>query len=108
MPRNLNPDVPATAVGKMIQQEMDKKGWNVQNLTDEVGSTYEYVRKVVRGLTLPSKYMLHTIASKLDMKVEELERAMVEDSILHKHGKAALRFRGIEPRVAKHYDVLLQ
>lgn len=75
-----------TMFGTKLQEALDAKGLQIRDASDLVGMTYEYMRKLVRGPNLPSKYVLQSICAKLGMNQEEMTRIVAADRIQWKTG----------------------
>ena len=58
-----------------LQQLMDEHNppFDLKELADVVGCSYEHARKMLRGITLPSKFLLQAIARVFDVDESELE-----------------------------------
>jgi len=92
-------DRPSTDTGlaTLMKDRMAELDISLNDLAGRVGSTYEYARKLSRGLALPSKYMLRFLAEALELKLEDVEKVVVEDRIRMKYGEASLKVRGKNP-----------
>jgi transcriptional regulator with XRE-family HTH domain len=90
-----------TLFGTRLQELMDshKPQMEIRDLSDALGSTYEYVRKMVRGLSLPSKYMLRSIAQVFKADLHELERLVAADRIKKEHGDIPFELSGKNPEI---------
>jgi hypothetical protein len=89
----------ATLFGQKMQEHMDTLHLEIRDVADQVGSTYEYMRKLVRGLSLPSKYMVGTLSGVLQWDKEEMMRLMAADRIRKEHGDIPLELSGKNPKV---------
>ncbi len=67
-------------------QLMATKKVSVAELAERVGSSYEYVRRLTKGMSFPSKLMLRAIASELDEDPKQLERLAIADRLIRKYG----------------------
>ena len=85
--------------GTKLQEALDKKSMQIRDASDLIGSTYEYMRKMVRGQALPSKYMLRTLCDKLGMDFDEAERLVAADHMQKKHGGIPMELAGISPEL---------
>lgn len=97
MPHFQTQEVPVTQFGVRAQEQMDLLGLDINALAGKVGSTYEYMRKIVRGMTLPSKYMVRSVAQALKIDPVEAEDMIAADRMRLKLGESALRVQGIPP-----------
>jgi len=89
----------ATRFGEMLQGKMAEKQLSIRELSAAVGSTYEYIRKLVRGLALPSKYMINTLAPILDMDVAEAQRLIDTDKLAKKFVGFTVEVAGKNPEL---------
>lgn len=90
-PINENPDV-----GYMIQSIMTKNGWSLRDVADRAASlkkpfSYEHLRKIIKGNTTPSMYLLERIAQALDVDPNVLMNAQLKTTITRKFGREYLR-----------------
>jgi len=83
-----------TLLAQRINERLPELKMSLNDLAAKTGSTYEYVRKLSRGLALPSKYMLRVLAEAIGLKYDEMEKIVVEDRIRMKYGEASLKVRG--------------
>jgi len=87
---------------------MEELNLSIADLAEKVGATYEHVRSLVRGKSVPSKLMVDALAKALKMDSAELERLATADRIRVKFGKIPLELAGKNPemepleRVWKH------
>ena len=77
-----------TRFGEMLQKAMADKQLSIKELSEQVGSTYEYTRRLCRGLSLPSKYMLGALAPILGLDVAEAQKLIDYDKLLVRYGAA--------------------
>ncbi len=96
---NENYEQSATRFGEMLQNVMADKDMTIRSLSEEIGSTYEYIRKLVRGLALPSKYMLNTLAQVLKFDIDAAHRLIAADKIEKEHGTIPLELSGKDPEL---------
>jgi transcriptional regulator with XRE-family HTH domain len=80
-----------------IQAKMDELGLDINQVAGKTESTYEHVRKLVRGMSFPSKYYLRVLCDILDLEIDDMERLLVADRIQHKYGKIPLELSGKNP-----------
>ena len=96
---NENFEQSKTRFGEMLQNAMADKGLSIRDLAEQIGSTYEYMRKLVRGLALPSKYMLNTLHQLLSFDIEEAHKLITADKIEKEHGSIPLELSGKDPEL---------
>lgn len=84
----VNYEVPETLFAQAVQKRMDELNLSIKDLSDKTDSAYETIRKLVRGLAFPSKYMAHVIAKELDLDAKSLIDFANTDKLRHKLGNA--------------------
>lgn len=82
----INYTEPETLFAQTVQRRMDELNLSIRELADKTGSTYENIRKIVRGTSLPSKYFVRTIAHVLGLDEGEMTDMVAADKIKHKFG----------------------
>jgi hypothetical protein len=68
--------------------------------------TYEHGRKLSKGLAFPSKHLLRTICTALDLSYEQMQRKVTVDKIRRKHGAVLLELAGKDPKFEKFEHML--
>lgn len=96
---NENYEMSQTMFGEEMQKHMDALNLSIRDVAEKAGSTYEYTRKLVRGLSLPSKYMINTLATVLGWDAAEMHRLMTSDRIRKEHGDIPLELAGKNPEI---------
>jgi|ERR1019366_1362303 transcriptional regulator with XRE-family HTH domain len=96
---NENYDQSKTRFGEMLQNAMADKDMSIRDLAEQIGSTYEYMRKLVRGLALPSRYMLNTLVPLLKFDRDAADRLIAADKIEKQHGSIPLELSGKDPEL---------
>ena len=79
---------------------LKERAYSISDLTAHTDVGYEQVRRVVKGLTIPSKSLLRRMCDFLKVDFEELNKIRSRDEIRKKHGLAALRNFPIEEDLA--------
>ena len=96
---NENYEQSATRFGEMLQNVMADRNLTIRQLAERVGCTYEYARKLVRGLSLPAKYMLNTLERVLEFDMAEAQRLITADKIKKEHGAIPIELAGKNPEL---------
>lgn len=97
---NENYEMSKTRFGEEMQKRMDALGLSIRDVSDKLGSTYEYVRRMVRGMSLPSKYMIVNLEEILQWHRDEMRPLMVSDKIERQHGGIPAELAGKNPELA--------
>jgi transcriptional regulator with XRE-family HTH domain len=87
-----------TGFAKAISERLEGKDWDIAELARQIDSSYEYVRQLVRGYTLPGKHLLKNICKVLDLDEREMSKLVVGDKIRKKYGGIPLELTGKDPR----------
>jgi transcriptional regulator with XRE-family HTH domain len=95
----MNFEVAETLFGQTVQKRMDEMNISIKDLSDRTGSAYETIRKLVRGLAFPSKYMAHFIATELNLDPQSLIDLANTDKLKHKLGNAPAIFAKKNPEL---------
>ena len=89
MNRNKNKSLPKQGLfGEALQQEMEDRGISIQNLSDNIGVTYEHVRRLIKSMAFPSKPLMGMMAQTLGWNKErmaEMQRMALKDKLKHKY-----------------------
>lgn len=73
-------------LAERLQIRMAAKKLDLLRLSDNVGSTYEHVRKIVRGASFPSKFFLKILCEQLDINFEEANTLLQIDKVRRRYG----------------------
>jgi transcriptional regulator with XRE-family HTH domain len=69
-----------------LDTRMKEKKIDLLSLSDKAGSTYEHVRKIVRGASYPSKFFLKVLCDVLDMDFAETDMLLQVDKLRQRYG----------------------
>lgn len=92
-------NVPPTRTGERLSKRMLELKLTLRDLAAETGTTYEHVRKIMKGDTVPSRFMVQALAGALKMNQSEVERLATADRIRLKFGKIPLELAGKNPEL---------
>lgn len=87
----------ATRLSEFISQRMEEQGVSLNDLATRINITYEHVRRVVRGVGAPSKYVLKLICEELKLPLREAEKLAMTDKLGTKYGKLLTEYMGKKP-----------
>jgi transcriptional regulator with XRE-family HTH domain len=90
-----------TELGSKLYEIAQQKGHSIEQITEQTDVGYEQVRRILRGLTIPSKPVLRQICEFLKLDFEEFSRIRSRDEIRKKHGVNVLREFSLEHDLAK-------
>ena len=88
-----------TRTAELLLKRMGESKLSIGDLAQNLGTTYEHVRMIVRGKTIPSKLMVGTLADALKINRDQLERLAIADRIRLKFGKIPLELSGKNPEL---------
>lgn len=75
-----------TRFSEIVEDKMDDLGLSINDVAGQVGSTYEHIRKIVRGSSpVVSKYLVKEICRVLKLDYEEMEPILNADKIHAKY-----------------------
>jgi transcriptional regulator with XRE-family HTH domain len=85
--------------GELLTKRMAELKVSKRELAETVGTTYEYVRRMVNGDAVPSRLMVRPLAEALKINKEELDRIATADRIRIKFGTIPLELAGKNPEL---------
>jgi len=88
-----------TRAGEVVTEKMQELNLSIGDLAAKVGTTYEHVRSVVKGNTVPSRFMVQALSEALKMNRGELERIATADRIRRKFGTIPMELAGKNPEL---------
>jgi transcriptional regulator with XRE-family HTH domain len=90
-----------TELGARLQEIAQQKGYSIEKITEQTDVGYEQIRRILRGLAIPSKPVLRQICEFLKLNFDEFNRIRSRDEIRKKHGVGMLRDFNPENDLAK-------
>ena len=87
----------ATRIGQFIVDAAAKKGASIKDLSIRAETTYEHMRRIVRGDNVPSKHILRALCTYLDVPYREAEKLAAADRIQKKFGTIPQELSGKKP-----------
>jgi transcriptional regulator with XRE-family HTH domain len=92
-------DIPNGKFAQVLAERMEELNLSIKDVSDSVGATYEHVRQLIKGASVPSKYMVSALSKTLKMDEDECQKLATGDRIRVKYGKHALRLIGRNPEL---------
>jgi transcriptional regulator with XRE-family HTH domain len=92
-------ETPGTLTAQKLLDAMEEKGMSIKELAEKSDTTYEHIRKILRGGSFPSKYMIRVLSELLNIKKSELEQLVAADQIRQKYGKIPAILSGKNPEL---------
>lgn len=99
MALKFSPEVLLNRTGEMLAGRMRELKLSLRDVSTKVGTSYEHVRSIVRGIVVPSDAMAEALAGALKIKKEELQRVITADRIRVKFGTIPLELAGKNPEL---------
>jgi transcriptional regulator with XRE-family HTH domain len=92
-------EVPRTQIAIRLQSAMDNENLSLQDLAKEFDMTYEYMRRLARGLTLPSKTVLKLMSQRFKWDYQGVETELVQDRFRAANGPKGAIAQILNPEV---------
>jgi transcriptional regulator with XRE-family HTH domain len=86
-------------------QAMEQRGFTLQTLAAEVDATYEHLRKLMKGITYPSKSLLKILSIALRLDYVQLDQLVTADKLEHKF-ENTFSFMKRNPRLADYEELV--
>lgn len=97
---------PRGRFAQLLADTVKRKGMSLRVLAGELNYTYEQMRKIIMGNSLPSKLLLQAFIEFLGLDKEEAEMAVAADRMQRTYGKSAYAVLGQDPRYHDIADVV--
>lgn len=99
MALEFSPEVPLNRTGEMLAGRMRELKLSLKDVSTKVGTSYEHVRSIVRGIVVPSDAMAEALSGALKIKKAELQHVITADRIRVKFGTIPLELAGENPEL---------
>lgn len=87
----------------LLADELNRKRLELKlglnDIATKSGVSYEYVRQIMRGRTIPSKFLLRVLCQSLNVEYERAIKLAVADRIRKKYGGLPLELAGKDPEM---------
>ena len=93
----VNKESTPTKLSKIISDRMDERGVTINQLAEKLDIVYEHTRRIVRGIVVPSKFVLKAICEELKLPYKELLDMAKEAKMMDEYGDVALKLAGKKP-----------
>lgn len=84
-----------------IADALEAKGKNVRWLSEQVGTTYEHIRKLVRGKAFPSRLLQPQLIKALGLDKQQFNQMVIADRLRKQFGEIPEAITGKTPRMVK-------
>jgi transcriptional regulator with XRE-family HTH domain len=81
-----------------ISERLAEKDWDMADLARRIGTSYEYSRKLSKGLVVPSRDLLKKICEVLELDREKMWTLVIADKIKKQYGNLPSALTGKDPR----------
>jgi hypothetical protein len=92
-------EVATTQIAHRLQQAMDRENLSLHDMTKEFDMSYEYMRRVSKGINLPSKTVLKLFSHRFRWDYAEMEKLLVQDRFRMKNGVQGAIAQEFDPEV---------
>lgn len=93
--------------GEALHRKMQEHEMDIRRLALESGATYEHIRKLVRGMALPSGSLMTGICKVLKWDKGEAQRLVAADQVEKKYGTDLPKeMTGIDPALVPFNRVI--
>ncbi len=93
---NSKPGLLANRIGDRLAE----LNWELKEFASRHDITYEHGRRILRGLSLPSRSLLRLISLTLDLSFEEMERLARMDDMRNRYGDVLTDFMRRDPSLS--------
>lgn len=92
-----------TGLSWKLEASLSEKGVGLNELSRAIGPSYEYFRKMVRGMSVPTDPLLRLVAAFFGWDWEETRQLAATDRMRIKYGKMGITAHGLNPEVQKFH-----
>ena len=92
-----SPVMTKTKISDLISEEMRLKGVSIRDIAEGTDRSYEHIRKLVKGIAIPSVSIIRAVAGFLEIDFQKLYRLSQQDSITKKYGDVPLEMAHKKP-----------
>ena len=86
-----------TMLSGRLNAAMEEQNVSIRDLARATESSYENIRRIVKGTTVPSQHLLRAISDVLGLNKDELSKIAKADKIRQKFGTVPLELSGKKP-----------
>lgn len=87
--------------GSALHEAMERKGVGLRELAALTDGTYEHMRKLIKGLAYPSKYLLKELCRVLGTDESQMDELITQDKLEHKFGDKVHSLMGNDPNLQR-------
>lgn len=95
--REVEVAAPATLLSVKLQQAMDAAGISIRDVAEQTGSSYENIRRLVKGMSIPSESLLRSICEVVGLDRGEMSKLARADKMRKTYGTVPLELAGKKP-----------
>lgn len=88
-----------TMLSDLIAEAMTEKNLSIRGMAEKVDLTYEHMRRIAKGESVPSTVILRAICKVLDIDFDTAQRFAVASKIREKYGNIPAEIAGKEPEL---------
>jgi len=86
-----------TQLGSFLSSAMHERGLSIKDVAITLGITYEHIRRIVRGESVPSKLTLKAMCELVGADLSEAAKLATADRIRKKYGTVPIEIAGKKP-----------
>jgi len=90
---------PNSEFAEALRLRLEELGLSIRQLSEMTGFAYEHVRRVEKGLLMPSHRMCAAISETLHIETEKMWKLVISDKIREKYGTVPLEIAGRNPEL---------
>jgi len=90
---------PNSEFAEALRLRLGELGLSIRQLSEMTGFAYEHVRRVEKGLLMPSHRMCAAISEALQTDTEKMWKLVISDKIREKYGTVPLVIAGRNPEL---------
>lgn len=92
--------------GIALAEALERQKMSVRDLAATIDGSYEHLRKLLKQLAYPSKYLLKDICRVLKLDYNEMENLVTQDKLEAKFGDSLHNVMGTNPVMSPFEEVI--
>lgn len=105
----------APEFSRRLAQRMEEKQLTIRDVSEALNTTYEHIRKVLKGGSFPSRWLLVELCKIFDLNFSEMQQVVAMDRVKIKYGKTvpildtiAENWNELTPEQQRDIQILVQ
>ncbi len=92
-------EIPVTQIALRLREAMDRENISIAQLAQQIDMTYEYTRRLVKGINIPSRALLKVVCARFGWDFDEVYRTVVQDKFRLANGAPGALAQDLNPEV---------